>query len=177
MRARGEAIAKLQAARPGLRVQFTLPVMPSGLDAAALGVLRDAKARGARVDVVNLMVMDYSESLRGDMAAYATQAARAALPQVRAVFPAATLGLTPMLGKNDVRGEVFTLENARELAAFARGASDWVTFVGFWAVGRDRAEASGVAQTPHQFARIFADALDSSAGAKQGAHTAAAKRK
>ena len=51
-----------QAANPGLTISFTLPVLPAGLTADGINLLRDALAKGVRVGVVNLMTMDYGDS-------------------------------------------------------------------------------------------------------------------
>jgi hypothetical protein len=52
----------LQAAYPGLTVSFTLPVLPTGLTADGVSMLQDAHAAGVRIDVINLMTMDYGDS-------------------------------------------------------------------------------------------------------------------
>lgn len=52
----------LQAANPGLTVSFTLPVLPTGLTADGVNMLKDARGAGVRVDVINLMTMDYGDS-------------------------------------------------------------------------------------------------------------------
>ncbi|MGW3635390.1 hydrolase, partial [Streptomyces sp. NPDC005122] len=50
---RSEAIALLQKERSGLRVSFTLPVMPSGLDAGGLALLESANDHSVRVSTVD----------------------------------------------------------------------------------------------------------------------------
>src|SRR5207248_861955 len=56
---RNKAIHNLQAANPGLRVSYTLPVDRTGLPGEGTSLLRNAQSNGARVDVVNIMAMDY----------------------------------------------------------------------------------------------------------------------
>lgn len=56
------AHAPPQDANPGLVVSFTLPVLPVGLTADGVNLLRDAKAKGVRLDVLNIMTMDYGDS-------------------------------------------------------------------------------------------------------------------
>lgn len=164
---RNKALVLVQKALPGVKLQYTLPVMPHGLDANCLGLLRDARARKVRLDVVNVMVMDYGGSYTGDMGKYAIQAAKAVRGQLRDIGLGDTtgVGLTPMIGNNDVQGEVFTLQDAKELASFAAKTS-WVKFVGFWAVGRDNGkkswlgDSSMIAQQDWEFTKIFAKQLD-----------------
>jgi chitinase len=162
---RNKALALLPGLVPGVKLQYTLPVMPFGLDAACLALLRDAKAAGVALDAVNLMVMDYGGSFTGDMGAYAIDAAMAVRKQLKDLgMGGVGVGLTPMIGQNDVAGEVFTLEDARQLAKFASSTS-WVKFVGFWAVGRDNGrrswlgDSSMISQKEYEFTKIFAQAL------------------
>ncbi len=51
-----------QAANPGLIVSFTLPVLPTGLTADGVRLLESCAKYGVRVDVVNIMTMDYGDS-------------------------------------------------------------------------------------------------------------------
>ena len=163
---RNRALALLPALVPGVKLQYTLPVMPFGLDAACLALLQDAKTRGVRLDAVNLMVMDFGGSFTGDMGSYAIQAAKAVRAQLGGLgMGGVGVGLTPMIGQNDVAGEVFTLEDARQLGKFA-ASTPWVKFVGFWAVGRDNGrkswlgDSSMIAQKDYEFTKTFAKALE-----------------
>ena len=69
----------LEAANPGLKVSFTVPVLPTGLDASGLNVLQTAKNDGVRIDTVNIMAMDYGQSVdnNGQMGLDATDSASA----------------------------------------------------------------------------------------------------
>lgn len=51
-----------QAANPGLTLSYTLPVLPAGLTADGVALLVNARARGVRLDVLNIMTMDYGDS-------------------------------------------------------------------------------------------------------------------
>src|SRR5262249_45711922 len=81
---RDKAIVGLEAANPDLVVSFTLPVLPTGLDASGLGVLQAALRDGVRIDLVNIMTMDYGTSVDngGQMGLDAIDAARATEPQL-----------------------------------------------------------------------------------------------
>ncbi|MFJ9914099.1 chitinase [Actinacidiphila glaucinigra] len=174
---RARAVARLQreAEREGrtLSVSFTLPAMPSGLTAEASALLADARRQGVRVDSVNIMAMDYGESYTGDMGRYAIQAATSTHRQLKALLglPDAaawrTLTVTPMIGVNDIEGEVFTLGDAAQLAAFARDKG--LGGLSMWSADRDRAceddpgstaptQCSGVGQPSLAFARALAEA-------------------
>ncbi|MYR45347.1 chitinase [Streptomyces sp. SID5910] len=168
---RSEAIALLQKERGDLEVSFTLPVMPSGLDADSLALLASANDHGVRVSTVDLMTMNYGESYDGDMGEYALTSAKAAHTQLRKVFGTSDadawrgMALTSMLGVNDVAGETFTLADAAEVRAFAEEKG--VAWVSMWAAFRDQQCAddasaedalttcSGVAQEAGAFGTAF----------------------
>jgi chitinase len=171
---RSQAIRQLQRRRPDLKVSFTLPVMPSGLDDDGLALLESANTYDVRVSTVNLMTMNYGESYTGDMGAYAITAANAAHAQLKKVFglsDAATwqgMALTSMIGVNDVAGETFTLSDAARVRAFAEEKK--IAWVSMWSAFRDRpcqegesaqddaaTDCSGVSQSAGAFAAAFAE--------------------
>ena len=164
---RAKALGMLQKQHPAWSISLTVPVMPSGLPGDVRTMLAVTRKAGVRIAVLNLMTMDYGG--RHEMGAAAEQAARRSLPQFRRYFPNAgwrSLGLTPMIGRNDVSSEVFTLADARRVASFAR--SHRVGRMAFWALGRDiacprptttaRYDCSGMPQSPYEFSRRFAAA-------------------
>ncbi|MER6850187.1 chitinase [Streptomyces flaveolus] len=169
---RSEAIALLQEERSDLEVSFTLPVMPSGLDADSLALLTSANDHGVKVSTVNLMTMNYGESYGGDMGEYALTSAKAAHTQLRKVFGTSDadawrgMALTSMLGVNDVAGETFTLADAAEVRSFAE--ENGIAWVSMWATFRDQqcgddasaddalTDCSGVEQESGAFAEAFA---------------------
>ncbi|MFI1835055.1 chitinase [Streptomyces olivaceoviridis] len=169
---RSRAIARLQEERPDLKVSFTLPVMPSGLDADGLALLESANTYDVQVSTVNLMTMNYGESYDGDMGDYAVASATAAHAQLKKVFGLSDanawrgMALTSMIGVNDVAGETFTLSDAAQVRTFAERKG--VAWVSMWSAFRDRAcedgqsgqddaatDCSGVRQTSGAFARRF----------------------
>ncbi|MFD5909559.1 chitinase [Streptomyces massasporeus] len=169
---RSKAIARLQKERSGLEVSFTLPVMPSGLDKAGLALLASANDHGVQVSTVNLMTMNYGSSYDGDMGGYALTSAEAAHTQLKKVFGTSDatawrgMALTSMIGVNDVANEIFTLEDAAEVRAFAEEKG--IAWVSMWSTARDRqcadgsdsgkaaTDCSGVTQEPGAFGKAFA---------------------
>ena len=119
---RDQAIAGLQAANPDLKVSFTLPVLPTGLTADGLHVLQQAMADGVRVDMVNIMTMDYGTSVdnNGQMGLSAIQASEATQQQLASIGLDAKIGITPMIGVNDIASEVFKLSDAQMLVDYAK---------------------------------------------------------
>jgi chitinase len=160
------AIKGLEAANPGLVVSMTIPVLPSGLDGNGVQFVKDAAADGARVDIFNVMAMDYGGgSDPANMGADAISAAQNTLNQVRQSFPGdtmANIGVTPMIGVNDDSAETFTEANASSLVSFAN--SNGVGRLAFWSVDRDQpcgGSANGlpacseISQSPLDFTKIF----------------------
>ncbi|MFF3646303.1 chitinase [Streptomyces sp. NPDC002564] len=150
---RAGAIAALQKEHPGLDVSFTLPVMPEGLTQPGVDLIADAKKNGVQVDAVNIMAMDYGPSYDGDMGTYAVDAATATQKQVKGALDLSdeaawkAVAVTPMIGVNDVAGEVFTTEDAGQLVKFAEDKG--LGWLSMWSSTRDKAcegGASGSAQ-------------------------------
>jgi hypothetical protein len=160
---RNQALAALESANPNLRVHYTLGVGESGFLEEQLNILESAKQFGVRVDLVNIMAMDYGYA-QPDMLGAAQSAAQAARSQLDGLgFTSTRLGITPMIGVNDTPNETFTLSDAQGLVSFARNND--VQLLAFWSVGRDNggcpgqatasATCSGVTQSPFQFAQIL----------------------
>lgn len=163
---RFNAIKGLEAANPGLVVSMTIPVLPSGLDGNGVAFVQDAKNDGARVDIFNVMAMDYGGgSDPANMGQDAISAAQNTLNQVRQSFPSdtmANIGVTPMIGVNDDSAETFSEANASSLVSFAN--SNGIGRLAFWSVDRDQpcgGSANGlpacseISQAKLDFTKIF----------------------
>ena len=132
---RDSALAALQAQNPNVQVDFTLAVDPNGMESPQLNLLKDAKAKGVRVSIVNIMTMDFGD---GENALNDAQsAARGSATQISSIFGVSTaqafamMGLTPIAGQND-DNENFTQANARTLESFAK--TNGVAELSFWEV-------------------------------------------
>ncbi|MET8804991.1 carbohydrate binding domain-containing protein [Streptomyces sp. NPDC004546] len=133
-----QAMKDLKASNPGLQFSMTLPVLTSGLTNDGVNILKAAKNAGIKIDVVNIMAMDYYAGTGTEMGQGAIDAARATLAQMQSVdsgYTYANLGITPMIGKND-DGSTFTLADARTVESFA--AQNGVGRLAFWSVNRDQ---------------------------------------
>ncbi len=174
---RNRALSLLQAKEASLghqiTISYTLPVLPTGLLANSLYLLKSAVTSGVKVSVVNVMAMDYGQANAPNpsyMGTYAIDAAEATQAQLASVYPAlssnqrwAMIGITPMIGQNDLAGEIFTTANASQVAQFAAAHS--IGRLSYWELHRDTAcvnnadensnYCSGTTQTPYQFASIF----------------------
>jgi chitinase len=150
---RDQALAALQAEDPSVQVDFTLAVAPQGLPTGTgseYALLQDAKAKGVKVSVVNIMTMDFGAG-SNDLAD-AESAAQATAGQLSSLYGISTsaaygmMGLTPIAGTND-DGTVFSTANAQSLESFA--AANGVAELSFWEVdGYDK-------PTGYQYSSIF----------------------
>ena len=154
---------------------LTLPVLPTGLTPDALVLLAAHRDAGVPPDRLNLMVMNYGPANLPDpaisLADYALRALTNTVAQLRqnglgdlVTGPAGVskLGLTPMIGRNAIPGEVFQLDDARRLRAWA--VENQLGLLSYWSLNRDRPcpsntsslhVCSGVEQTPLQFLSLL----------------------
>jgi chitinase len=163
---RDQALVGLEKANPNLQVSFTLPVLPTGLDANGLNVLQSAKNDGVKINVVNIMAMDYGASVdnNGQMGQDAISAIIATEKQLSNLGINAQIGVTPMIGVNDIASEVFKLSDAQALLNYAQ-SDPKVAEISMWSVARDNGnsagahyaspDSSGIAQHPYDFSAIF----------------------
>jgi chitinase len=150
---RDQALAALQAQDPAVQVDFTLAVSPQGLPTGTgseYALLQDAKSKGVKVSVVNLMTMDFGNGQNAlDDAESAAEGAASQLSSLYGISTSAAygmMGLTPIAGQND-DNEFFSTANASTLESFA--ASNGVAELSFWEVdGYDK-------PTGYQYSSIF----------------------
>ncbi len=149
---RATALALVQrerrAAGKRLAVWLTLPVAPTGLDGSGQAAVRDNLASKLDLAGVNVMTMDYGSSLKPGTSqlAASTEALTATQRQLGVLYREAgirlsgktlwnKIGATPMIGQNDVKSEVFTLQAAAGLNRFARDHG--MGRLSMWSLNRD----------------------------------------
>jgi hypothetical protein len=133
-----QAMKDLKASNPGLQFSVTLPVLTSGLTNDGVNILKAAKNIGIKIDVVNIMTMDFYAGTGTEMGQGSVSAAQATLAQMQSVdsgYGYGNLGITPMIGKND-DGSTFTLADAQTVESFA--AQHGIARLAFWSVNRDQ---------------------------------------
>lgn len=171
-----QRIANAQKRHPQLRFSFTVATHAAddgslrSLNALGEAILAAIKKHGLRDAVFNLMVMDYGDAAanvcvvvdgRCDMGRSALQAAQNV--HTKYALPYAQIELTPMIGMNDVVSNVFSVDDARVLAAGVKALK--LAGLHFWSLDRDTpcstptAAASGVCSGVDAPAAAFADAL------------------
>lgn len=177
---RADAVAQLQRARPSddpLRVWLTLPVAPDGLTTDGVDFVAGMLDAGVEVAGVNAMTMNYGIQNPGDLVTVSKNALDATAAQLRDIWDragrdlppggvSALLGATPMIGRNDVPSEVFTLDDAQAFVAFA--SERGIARISMWSLNRDHTcgtnypftgtvstRCSGVDQAGQSFAEIL----------------------
>lgn len=108
--------------------------------------------------------MDYGSGVAPNgatgMGGYAIQAAQATYDQARSAGLNTKIGITPMIGQNDVQGEIFRLEDAKQLVEWAKTV-DWVAEISMWSVNRDTSKlgplyaSSQIQQGDYDFCRVL----------------------
>jgi len=149
-----QQVKAVEADYPNLRFSFTIATLGSTNGQALTAPYGDLNATGYNVIqalakyplanyTINLMVMDYGPAGSGvcvlngaglcDMGKTAIQAARNLT--ARFGVPSERIELTPMIGVNDVRDELFSLEDTDKMIEWA--IANGLAGVHFWSVDRD----------------------------------------
>ena len=133
-----------------IAIWYTLPILPTGLTPEGMNVLSDAKAKGVELAGVNVMTMDYGKAIcqsantegQNIHGKCATSAIANLHAQLKGLYGNksdaeidAMMGTTPMVGVNDVQGEVFYLSDARLVMQDAQKRN--LGMVGIWSIARD----------------------------------------
>lgn len=150
-RARAMAVLQAEHAADGapLDIWLTLPASPTGLTPDGTRLVQQMLDAGVDLAGVNIMTMNYGASRPQGMGMLeaSIQSAQVTHSQLNGLYRKAgqnldteqvwqRIGLTPMIGQNDVETDVFGLEDARALNAFARAHG--VGRVSMWSLNRDR---------------------------------------
>jgi len=165
---RNTVLASLQKTNPGLIISYTLPVDPNGLSEASQALLADAVKKGVKVHSANIMVMYFGKKFinKGESEGeLGIDSAKKTHEQLQQIDPAIQVGLCPCLGNNGSKDEVFTLDDAKTLKAFA-DKTPWVCSLHYWSINDDAARSRKkktvtnsvtVTNTPQPwaFAKIF----------------------
>jgi hypothetical protein len=132
-----------------LTIQYTLPVLPSGLDSGGQAVMNNAVANGTRVDSVDIMVFDYYDGTT-QMGPAAVSAATALHGQLAALYPAKTsaqlsameaMTLLPGIDDYPKKTEVTYLPDAQQMLGYAQTSG--LDELSIWAIERDNGGCPG----------------------------------
>ncbi len=163
------ALKQIQNSHPDLKISFTLPVLPEGLVDAGKEIVKQAKANNLNFSV-NIMAMDYGPDYIDDMGQYAIQAATNLFTFLRELYPTKSdsalwqmIGVTPMIGVNDISTEQFTLTNVDTLRHFAQQNN--LKSLSMWSIARDKpcadkwtssiCSSNNLQSKPYEFSQHF----------------------
>jgi chitinase len=168
---------KAAAAHKSLAVWLTLPVAPDGMTTEAVATIDSMLQQHVNLAGVNLLTMDYSTLPENQTMVSASESAvtaawrqlDGAYRRAGTVLPADAvwrrLGMTPMIGQNDVPSNQVSVSDAKQLLAFAR--TKHLGRISIWSLNRDQAcgaqldlgtlsnLCSGVQQEPLAFTGVF----------------------
>jgi len=150
---RAEAIRAVETAETlrhnPLGVWLTLPVEPTGLQDGAVSLIDAMLAARVSLAGVNVMAMDFSapppagQGMLTQVEAAASAAERQVADRFRRhgvpLTPAQAwghVGVTVMIGQNDVEGELFSTTDAAGLSGFATKVG--LARISMWSLNRDR---------------------------------------
>ena len=159
---RNAAVKQLQATYPNVYVSFTVPVDPTGLPGDVLTLIKNAKNAGVKINVVNVMTMDYGQQGQ-DEGSFAVESANGTFNQLKSVYTTLStaqlwsmIGITPMIGNNDYNGskapsnpEKFTVADASTVTQFAE--TNAIGLISYWALNRDQPGAAPTEDSLDQF--------------------------
>lgn len=170
---RFDAVNRLQAANPDLKVALTLPVLPEGLVPDGLRVVRTAVEHGVKISIINVMAMCFNRH-NVDMGEAVIQTADSVHAQLAEFYPNETakqrwrrVAICPMFGYNNSPPH-FQLTHAKQLTDYAIHRGFALTG---WDATRDRNACVGgglyactdVPQEPFEFTKIFKARQDAAA--------------
>lgn len=144
---RVEAILELQK-NTDFELWLTLPAATFGMAPEGVAEVERMLAAGVEITGVNLMTMNFGDTRQPgeSMGAASIRAAISAHKQLDEAYRNNNqqlgehslwrkIGVTPMIGQNDLLGEIFTLKDAQEINEFV--IEKGVGRVSFWSANRD----------------------------------------
>src|SRR5581483_6032765 len=124
---------EMRSNNKNLAIWLTLPVSPQGLTTEGTEAIKTMLSNGIDLTGVNIMTMDYGESKDKNLSM--AQASREAVLETRRQLEIlykqvninltdkslwAKIGVTPMIGQNDIQDEILTLQDASDINQFAK---------------------------------------------------------
>ena len=173
---RNKALVGIQKNNPNLTISYCLSADPRGLASKSKKILADAVKQGVRVDVVNVMAMDYGSRIVSDpdgkLGYYAIKTAKESKKNLEELgLPDTKIGITAMIGVNGVPTEIFRMPDAKELLEWAN-ETEWVRLLSIWSLNRDNGDDSegkeassrnsGISQELFEFTNLFKEYNDES---------------
>ncbi|AKU79789.1 hypothetical protein [Spiroplasma turonicum] len=162
-----KTLAKMKKEDSTWNFSVTLPVLPSGLSSEGIGVLlvfatefKNAGIDYKNMPIINLMLMDYGNDIYNqaikdrktnfDLAKSAIENTIAQLSKtIKNLYEInpiddelyGLIGATPMIGINDTKAGIFTLEDAKDLYNYSMDKN--IAYIGMWSQNCDRGIING----------------------------------
>ncbi|WP_245594578.1 carbohydrate binding domain-containing protein [Actinospica robiniae] len=143
------AIATIEKNNPSLKVSLTIPMTTVGFPGTGTDEIQQAKADGARLDVVNIMNFDTGLT-SGTETGQTETITDDAITQLESIYGWSAaqawshLGLTLMNGHTDQPSELFLQSDFSNLLAFSK--SNHPALFSFWSANRDFPCPSGAVE-------------------------------
>lgn len=169
------ALVLLQKRYPSMYLSYTLAVMPpdaygnESLGAPQLTLIKNTIAAGVRINVINMMTMDYGQTSSVSMGQRAIDCAESVHRQLATLYPNTPdktlykmIGITPMIGVNDDQS-VFTESDAALVSHYA--GTKGIGLLSYWALQRDQlgkgslAVYSNANSTDYAFYKAFSSGI------------------
>ncbi|WP_066500512.1 chitinase [Abyssisolibacter fermentans] len=165
--------------RYNLQIWFTLPILPTGLTDDGLKIIQYTLDEDLMIRGINVKTMNFGASAapnpENKMGQYSIQAINSLFNQLKQIYSDNNLsksdkqiwnmvGMTPMIGENDVTTEVFNLEDAKQTLDFANQKE--IGMISMWSLNRDKPcpngpsnkisnSCSGIEQKDYEFSETF----------------------
>lgn len=160
-----EALALLkETSKKDLKISVTLSANVNGFDVDSQFIVESFLAASFSPDLVNLLTLDFENVENPDsaMGSYVISAATGAYKALKSLnfSSSVKVGVSPMIGQNDIANEVFQLADAAQISKWAIENS-WLGLISFWSIERDNGDKSGIAnstqidQSRYEFSQIF----------------------
>lgn len=162
-----DALKLVKRNNPGIKTIITFGTTVNGPDSTGRDMINRGAASGLDNDVWAVMPFDFG-NYTGDMGDASISAVEGLKAEVKSAYGYSDtqtytrIGLSSMNGRTDLPGELVTLDDFRQILAYARDKH--LARFAFWSINRDRPctsgsnpdACSGVSQQPYDYTKIVA---------------------
>jgi hypothetical protein len=130
-----QALSLLKSNNPFLTLSISLETAsPNGLDSTNYGILKGLVSEGVAFDILNVRAYDYASdnvpNSKSGMGTYVVATAQGVQNQLKALNANAKVGLTVILGQDDIQEQNFYPQDAEQVITWAKTESG-LTFLSF----------------------------------------------
>jgi len=132
----------LQNKNKFLKITFTLPIMPEGFSNVEKNFIKKATLKKINFNI-NILAMNYNNILNNNMFINTKKATLNAFKFLKSIYSKkqeseiwSLIEITPMIGVNDIKTEIFTLDDAKKLNNFSINKK--IGGIHYWSLERDK---------------------------------------